>query len=89
MNLTTPVKILAVSAVVAVLFVPGFLKIQDLRHENLDLQKKFHRLQAENELLKFELDRLENDHLYQERILREKMGVVRKDEVPIKIVPQE
>jgi cell division protein FtsB len=29
-----------------------------------------------------------SDPVYQERIAREKMGVVRKGEIPIKIVPQ-
>jgi len=89
MNLKTPVKTLVITAAVIAIFVPGFLKIRDLHLQNQDWHQKYRRLQAENELLKIELDRLENDQVFQEKILREKMGVVRKDEVPVKLVPQE
>ena len=89
MNLKTPAKAVVIAAAIAVIFIPGFLKIRDLHSENRDLHQKYRRLKAENQLLKVELDRLENDKVYQEKILREKMGVVRKDEVPVKIVPQE
>jgi len=58
-----------------------------LKDGNADLIRKNRRLEIENELLRSELSRVEKDHLYQEKILREKMGVVRKDEVPIKLVP--
>jgi cell division protein FtsB len=30
---------------------------------------------------------VQNDPLYQEKLAREKMGVVRKGEIPVKIVP--
>jgi len=69
-----------------ILFVPGFARIQHLKNKNHDLQRKNKRLTVENELLKNELSRLENDNIYQEKVLREKMGVVRKDEVPVKII---
>ena len=35
-----------------------------------------------------ELKRVENDPVYQEKIAREKMGVVRKGEIPVKILPE-
>jgi hypothetical protein len=37
--------------------------------------------------LQQELKRADGDPVYQERVAREKMGVVRKGEIPIKIVP--
>ena len=70
----------------AVIFLPGFAKIHQLKSKNSDLVRKNKRLKAENELLHSELSRIEKDGVYQEKILREKMGVVRKDEVPVKII---
>jgi len=77
-----------VVAVLLILFIPGFTKMQGLRDKNIDLEDKIRRLNIENALLQHELRRIENDSVYQERIAREKMGVVRKGEIPIKIVPQ-
>jgi len=89
MKFKTPAQIFLAVAIIAALFLPGFLKIRNLRDQNRDLHQKYRRLEAENALLKIELQRLENDQVYQEKILREKMGVVRKNEVPVKLVPQE
>ncbi len=71
------------------LFLPGYTKIQELRDKNRDIAEKNRRLSIENKLLQTELERLEKDALYQEKILREKMGVVRKDEIPVKIITEE
>ena len=79
-----------VSAVLLLaLFLPGYTKIQELRDKNRDIAEKNRRLAIENKLLQTELERLEKDALYQEKILREKMGVVRKDEIPVKIIAEE
>jgi cell division protein FtsB len=72
-----------------VIFLPGYTKIQELRDKNRDLIEKYKRLKAENAQLEQMLKRFENDKLYQEKILREKAGVVRKDEVPVKFIPQD
>ncbi|MFH0827824.1 MAG: septum formation initiator family protein [Candidatus Omnitrophota bacterium] len=89
MNFKKPFIALALVILIPVLFGPGFLKIRELKNRNKDLTQKNRRLEAENALLKIELQRVDNDQVYQEKILREKMGVVRKDEVPVKIVPQD
>ncbi|MDD5246511.1 MAG: septum formation initiator family protein [Candidatus Omnitrophica bacterium] len=70
-----------------VLFLPGYTKLQDLKDRNSDLEIKIKRLTVENALLQQELKRLEIDPLYQEKIAREKMGVVRKGEIPVKLIP--
>lgn len=80
---------LIAAAVVAALFMPGYSKLQKLKNRNTDLSTKNRQLAIENKLLKTELDRFEKDKLYQEKILREKMGVVRKDEVPVKIINEQ
>jgi cell division protein FtsB len=72
-----------------VIFLPGYTKLQELKDRNSELELKVRRLKIDNALLQQELKRAENDPLYQEKIAREKMGVVRKGEIPIKIVPQE
>lgn len=70
-----------------IIFLPGYTKLQELRDKNNDLETKIKRLNIENALLVQELKRVETDPVYQERIARERMGVVRKGEIPIKIVP--
>ncbi|MFA5118596.1 MAG: septum formation initiator family protein [Candidatus Omnitrophota bacterium] len=74
---------------VLVIFLPGYTKLQELRERNLDLEGKIKRLATENTFLQKEIKRIENDSFYQEKIIREKMGVVRKNEVPVRIIPQD
>ena len=68
------------------IFLPGYSKLQELRDKNVELEAKIKNLTKDNTLLHYELKRVENDPLYQEKILRDKMGVVRKGEIPIKIL---
>jgi cell division protein FtsB len=89
MNFKKPFLTLGLVALCIALFTPGFLKIRDLRTRNRDLTQKNKRLEVENAMLKIELQRVDKDQVYQEKILREKMGVVRKNEVPVKLVPQD
>ncbi len=78
-----------IAALLLILFLPGYTKLQELRDKSHDLEEKIRRLKKENYLLQQELMRIANDPVYQEKIARDKMGVVRKGEVPIRIVPQE
>ena len=71
-----------------IIFLPGYTKLQELRERNRDLEIKLKQLNIENTLLQQELNRIESDPIYQEKIAREKMGIVRKGEIPIKIVPE-
>lgn len=59
--------------------------MQELRVKNRQLEEKFRKMAVDNSLLQEELKRVENDPIYQEKIARDKMGVVRKGEIPIKI----
>ena len=77
-----------VTVFLLIIFLPGYTKLQELRDKNRDLETKIRRLNIENSLLQQEARRIENDPVYQEKIAREKMGVVRKGEIPIKIVPE-
>ena len=80
--------IFGLAVILLILFLPGFSKLQELRDRNRDLEKKIRRLNIENALLEEEIKKVSSDPVYQERIAREKMGIVRKGEIPIKIVPQ-
>lgn len=77
-----------ISVFLLVLFLPGYTKLQELRDKNRDLTARIKRLSIDNYLLQEELKRIQNDPIYQEKIAREKMGVVRKGEIPIKIIPE-
>ena len=76
------------AVVLLILFLPGYTKLQELRNKNRDLELKIKLLNIENALLGEELSKIDNDTVYQEKIAREKMGVVRKGEIPVKIVPE-
>ena len=79
--------LLGVILILVILFFPGYTKVQELKDKNRDLESKIKRLLMENALLQQELSRIEDDAVYQEKIARDKMGVVRKGEVPVKIIP--
>lgn len=79
----------SVAVFLLIVFLPGYTKLQELRDRNRDLELKIKRLNRENPLLQQKLKLIENDPVYQEKIVREKMGVVRKGEIPIKIIPEE
>jgi cell division protein FtsB len=72
-----------------IMFLPGYTKLQELRDRYRDSEVKIRELSIENKILQEELKRIENDPVYQEKIAREKLGIVRKGEVPVKIVPEE
>lgn len=71
-----------------VIFLPGYTKLQELKDRSRDLEDKIRRLSIENSLLQQEIKRIEDDPLYQEKIARDRMGVVKKGEIPVKIIPE-
>jgi len=77
-----------ISTALLIIFLPGYAKLQVLRDKNAELASKLRKLNIENALLQQEVQRVRDDPVYQERIAREKMGVVRKGEIPIKIIPE-
>ncbi len=81
--------IFGVALFLLVIFLPGYTKLQELKDKNRELETKIKQLHIENALLDQEIKRVETDPLYQEKIARERLGVVRKGEVPVKIVPEE
>lgn len=80
--------ILGVAVFLLIVFLPGYTKLQELKDKNRDLETKIKKYRIENSLLQEELKLTKDDPWYQEKIAREKLGVVRKGEVPIRIMPE-
>jgi len=78
----------ALGLLVLAIFLPSYTKLQELRERNRSLEVRIKKLYKENFLLQEELKLIQDDALYQEKIARERMGIVRKGEIPIKIIPQ-
>ncbi|MFA5114980.1 MAG: septum formation initiator family protein [Candidatus Omnitrophota bacterium] len=77
-----------IAVLLLILFLPGYARLNQLKEKNRDLETNIRKLKIENSLLNQELKRVENDPLYQEKIARDKMGIVRKGEIPVKIIPE-
>ncbi len=82
-HLTIFIIIAALIAAFAVLL-PGYTKLQDLKAENRELEQRIKKLGGAIDGLKEEKTKLQNDILYIEKVARERLGVVREDEMVIK-----
>jgi cell division protein FtsB len=63
----------------------GFFDLRRLKQENCRLVERNQSLENENRSLCREIDRLKNDMNYIENIARHELGMIRKDEVIIKL----
>ena len=70
--------------VIIAIFLPGFSRLQELKEENRNLERRLEILKKANKELKEEKERLENDPTYVEKIAREKLGMARKGEIILK-----
>ena len=70
------------------IFLPGFAKLQELRQKLSDTQLQIEKTQRRNALLEDRIARLKNNTEDLEIVAREKMGVVKKGETVLKIVPE-
>jgi len=76
---------IAIAVVIAVIFLPGYIKLMQLKVRNMHLESEISRLERENLKLYKEKKKLENDINYVEKVARESMGVTKKGEIPIRI----
>jgi len=83
------VVFLGLVVLLLLIFLPGYTKLAELRDKNQELAERIKKLNMENALLQQEIKLMESDSFYQEKIARERMGVVRKGEIPVKVVPEE
>ena len=72
--------------VLTIIFLPPFVKYQELRYKNAKLEERINYLQRDNARLADEQRKLETDINYVEKRAREKVGVVRKGEIVLKEV---
>ncbi|MFH1791105.1 MAG: septum formation initiator family protein [Candidatus Omnitrophota bacterium] len=65
----------------AVIYFPGFSRLQQLKEENRALERKIEELKGSNTLLIETIRRLETDPVYVEKVAREKMKKTRQGEI--------
>ena len=71
----------AVAFVVLAVFLPSFTRMQDVKQRDLDYQARIEKLTKEKIKLTEEKRLLAEDPDYLEKVAREKMGLIRGDEV--------
>jgi len=71
-------------ALIGAIYFPGFARLQQLKEENRMLEKRIDILNKTNEELEEEKKKLETDPTYIEKIAREKLGMVKKDEIVLR-----
>lgn len=72
--------------VCCIILTPGYIKVRHLRKEISQVQENIRRLEKENENLRIEIEKLENDPFTIEKKAREKLGMVKEGELKLKIV---
>lgn len=75
-----------VCAIIFVFYLPSYVKMQDLNEKNRVFAKRIADLEKDNVRLDEERRRLVEDPVYFEKVAREKMGLIKNDEVIYKIV---
>ncbi len=68
--------------VLGFIFFPGFSRYHKLKEEHQRLEREIRRLEAENRDLEEQRYKLQHDSEYIEKRAREKLGIVREDEIP-------
>ncbi len=74
-------------AVVFVLFLPSYIKMQEMNERNNAYQRQIKDLTLENAKLSEERRRLIDDPEYLERVARRKFGIIKEGETIYKILP--
>ena len=79
-----PVKWILLIVVLAVIFLPPFVKYQQISWKSREIDNQIKTLREEIKKLEAEKIRLQTDITYIERKAREKIGVVKKGEIILK-----
>ena len=77
----------AILTVLVVIFLPPFVKYQELKYKNKRLEERITELKRETAAMEEEKRLLETDITYVEKKAREKLGVAKKGEIVLKEVP--
>ena len=73
--------------ILAIIFIPGYLKIRKLARQNSQLETELRQLEQRNKKLAQEQKRLKEDPLYLEAVARKKLGLAKEGEIIYKVVP--
>ncbi len=87
--LRNPLWLFAFAMLILAFFLPSYTQMQDLKARNDDYAQQIADLTKKNKDLKEEKRLLINDPDYFEKVARERMGLVKENEVIYKFVPQE
>ena len=82
------VSLFIIAVIIALLFLPSYAKMQELKQKNEEFSQRIIQLEARNKKLEEETRFLTTNPDYIEKIAREKMGLIREGEKVYKIVPQ-
>ncbi len=83
------IGLFTLAAILFLLFLPSYTRMQDLKEKNSNYQRDIQRLKIINAQLREEKNKLEKDPFYLEKVGRERMGLVRKGETVYRIEPVE
>jgi cell division protein FtsB len=74
---------------IIVIFVPGYARLQQLKHTNKELRMQIDEITKENKNLEEQVDRLEKDPFYMEKRARDRLGVGKEGEIRYKVIYQQ
>ncbi len=83
--LRNALSLFVIAAIILVLFLPSYAKMQDLKQKNRLYKERIAALEKRNNELTVERERLQDDPVYLEKVAREKMGLIRDGETVYKI----
>ena len=85
--LKNAIWLFVLSSVILFSFLPSYTQMQDLKHKNYEYEHQIQELTRRNAKLKEEKRLLTDDPEYLEKVARERMGLVKENEVIYKFVP--
>ena len=85
--LRNPLWLLTFVILMLAFFLPSYSQMQDLKQKNQEYEYQIKALTKNNVVLREEKRLLKDDPAYFERVAREKMGLVKDNEVIYKFVP--
>lgn len=85
--LKNPLWFITFVVLILAFFLPSYTQLQDLRQKNAEYQHQILELTKKNAALKEEKRLLKENPDYLEKVARERMGLVRDNEVIYKFVP--
>ena len=85
--LRNPLWLLTFVVLLLAFFLPSYSQMQDLKQKNQEYEHQIKELTKKNTGLREERRLLKDDPEYFEKVAREKMGLVRENEVIYKFVP--